>query len=781
MNYKNLLTTIAFIFCFTIINAQDIPIGQWRIHLPYYNTIAVTEAKNRIYCASNLGLFFYDKSDNRVERLSKISGLSDLQISTIKYNPTVDKLMICYSNTNIDIIVGGKQIVNMTDILRKSIPGLKAINRVTMVGEMAYLSCSFGIVVVNMDKMEVDDTYYIGLGATNRQINDVTSDGTYLWAATDSGLYKGLINNGFLHFNSQWQFDTIYANCTSNCPTMFNHIVYFSNKIIANCTFGYNKDTTYVFDGTAWSNNVIYPGQSQNRFDYEVTGNQMVICDLFGVSVFDSLFNRYRYLYGYANTISPLQATLDKDGLLWIADNKVGLVRYTQDNKYEKIYPNGPGSNACWDMDIQNNNLWVVPGGYSRGTYSPSFNVDGLFTFQNSTWTTYNNTNTPQLTNGFHDFVHVAINPTNTSQVFFGSYGSGIVEFDNNVYHSQYNATNSLLQNSTLSGDNGVYIGGMTFDSAGNLWVCNARATNMLAVKTPGNTWYSYNVTLWNNQDASKETESMLIDQSNQVWVILRGEALAVFNYGTTLGSTSGTQAAILGTTINHGNLPGTVFSMALDQNGALWLGTSAGVAVIYSPGNVFSGSNYDAQQILIEQDGHAQYLLSAESISAVAIDGANRKWFGTSGGGVFLMSADGTQQIYHFDHTNSPLLSDNIQAIKINQQTGEVFFGTDKGIVSFKSTATEGNQTCAPLIFPNPVKSTYTGTIGIKGLVSNMTVKITDITGTLVYETTSEGGEATWNGTNFKGQRPSTGVYLVFCTNSDGTQTCTSKLLFIN
>jgi len=763
-----------------IAHSQDIPIGQWRIHLPYYNTIAVTEAKNRIYCASNLGLFFYDKNDNQVQRLSKTSGLSDLQISTIKYNPTVDKLMICYSNTNIDFIVGGKQIVNMTDILRKSIPGLKTINRVSMSGEMAYLSCSFGIVVINMAKLEVEDTYYIGLGVQNQQIFDVTSDGAYLWAATDGGVFRGSLSDPFLHFNSEWSLMTIYPSCISNCPTLFNHIVYFKNKIFANCTFGYNNDTTYSFDGTAWNNSTIFQSQSQNRLDFEVTGNQMVVCDRFGVAVFDTTFNRYRYIYGYSNAVAAFQAILDKDGLIWIADNKVGLVRYTQDNKYEKVYPNGPGTNACWEMDVQNNNLWVVPGGYNN-SFAASYNTDGVFTFQNSTWTTFNSNNTPLLTIGFHDFVHVAVNPSNPSQVFLGSYGAGLVEFDNNSFYKQYTPSNSLLQNTSISGDNGEYIGGLTFDSAGNLWVCNARANNMLAVKTPGGTWYSYNIPLWNNADASKEAESMCIDQSNQVWVIMRGGSLAVFNYGSTLGNTSGTQASILSTTINHGNLPGTVNCMALDQNGALWVGTSAGVAVIYSPGNVFSGSNYDAQQILIEQDGHAQYLLSAEQISAVAVDGANRKWFGTLGGGVFLMSADGTQQIYHFDHTNSPLLSDNIQAIKINQLTGEVFFGTDQGIVSFKSTATQGNETCSPLIFPNPVKSSYTGTIGIKGLVENMTVKITDITGTLVYETTAEGGEATWNGTNFKGQRPATGVYLVFCTNSDGSQTCTGKLLFVN
>ena len=160
--------------------------------------------------------------------------------------------------------------------------------------------------------------------------------------------------------------------------------------------------------------------------------------------------------------------------------------------------------------------------------------------------------------------------------------------------------------------------------------------------------------------------------------------------------------------------------------------------------------------QIIIEQNGNAQYVLGADNVVSVAIDGANQKWFGTESGGAYLFSADGTKQIYHFDITNSPLLSNDVLSIKINQQTGEVFFGTDQGIVSFKGVATEGNSGCNIFIYPNPVRASYTGIIGIKGLMSNMIVKITDITGTLVYETTAQGGQATWNGTNFKGDRKS-------------------------
>ncbi|MEI6817003.1 MAG: T9SS type A sorting domain-containing protein [Bacteroidota bacterium] len=772
--------------------SQEVPIGQWRVHLPYNDVMSVTEAKNRIYCACSKGLFFYDKNDNRIERLSKISGLSDLEIcgsdttfnvinGGVKYNPVVDMLMICYKNANIDIIKGGKQIINLSFIKDKNIPGKKVISHITFIGDKALLSCSFGIQVVNMGKItgpEFGDTYYIGLGSKNREVYDVASDGSYLYAATDSGVYKADINDPHINVNSAWSFVDVRPGCSSNCPIVFNHIIYFANHIIANCTH-HTYDVGYIFDGTSWSQ---WDSLQTTRKDMQVCDNGMVICDAFGIYLWEDLTGRSRILYDYAISKNPLQAIIDKDKYIWIADNGSGLVRYTPapDNRYEKIYPNGPGTNSSWAMDIRNNNVWVVPGGFTS-TFAPSYNIDGLFTFQNSTWANFTHNNTPKLDYTFHDFVHVAINPTNPSQVFMGSWGSGIVEFDNNVFTQSWEPTTSgcSLQKSNIAGDNGCYIGGMSFDTLGNLWIVNSRANNLVAVKSSKGTWYNYYLQTWNS--SAIEMTNAAVDKNNQFWAIFRNGNVGVFNYNNTLEITTDDQSKVLTTGLNQGHLPAAVHALAVDHDGAMWVGTDAGVAVFYSPGDIFSNNNFDCQQILIEQDGHAQYLLGAESVTAIAVDGANRKWFGTLNGGAFLMSADGITQIYHFDDSNSPLLSKNIQAISINQLTGEVFFATDKGIASFKSTATEGADDCNIFAFPNPVRSTYNGVIGIKGLVANMNVKITDITGTLVYETTANGGEAIWNGTNFKGQRPSTGVYLILCTNEDGSKTCTGKLLFIN
>jgi ligand-binding sensor domain-containing protein len=258
-------------------------------------------------------------------------------------------------------------------------------------------------------------------------------------------------------------------------------------------------------------------------------------------------------------------------------------------------------------------------------------------------------------------------------------------------------------------------------------------------------------------------------DQSNNVIVFNERNA-------------SGNQVKILNGNGGSGNIPGSnIFSIAEDKEGEVWLGTDEGIAVFYNPSDLFTNSPSDAERILVNFDGYVQYLLETETVTAIAVDGANRKWMGTDRAGVFLLSADGTEQIYHFTEDNSPLFSNQITSIAINPLTGEVYIGTAKGLIAYKGSATEGVTEMNDIYaFPNPVPSNYSGTIGIRGLVSNANVKITDIGGTLIYETTAAGGQATWDGKNFSGRKAKSGVYLVFVTNEDGSNTMVTKIMII-
>jgi hypothetical protein len=272
-----------------------------------------------------------------------------------------------------------------------------------------------------------------------------------------------------------------------------------------------------------------------------------------------------------------------------------------------------------------------------------------------------------------------------------------------------------------------------------------------------------------------------MVDNIGQKWLMVRAHALVVFNDNNTLDDTSDDNAKRLTSSAGTGALPGTsILSMATDRDGQVWVGSDAGVSVFYSPGNIFSNQNFDAQRILIEQDGYGQYLLEAEAVTAIAIDGSNRKWFGTDRAGVFLMSADGTQEILHFTEENSPLLSNSITDITI-AESGEVFFGTAKGIISYRSNSVPPKPTLDEVVvFPNPVRENYIGTIAIRGLVENSRVNITDVSGTLVYSTRGEGGQALWDGRNFNGEKVQTGVYLVFVANADGSKTAVTKIMFV-
>jgi len=225
------------------------------------------------------------------------------------------------------------------------------------------------------------------------------------------------------------------------------------------------------------------------------------------------------------------------------------------------------------------------------------------------------------------------------------------------------------------------------------------------------------------------------------------------------------------------------IYSLAEDLDGEIWVGTSGGVAVYSNPENVWTESVlYASRPGINMHDDKFHPLLEKEVITAIAVDGANRKWFGTRTSGVFLISADGETEIHHFTSENSPLPGDEISDIAINQKSGEVFIGTSAGLISYMGEAVRGNDAFSDVyVAPNPVRETYTGPIVVKGLIENTDVKITDITGNLVYKTTSLGGQAIWDGKNQNGNRCKTGVYLVFLTDPLGDQTKITKLLFIH
>jgi len=751
--------------------AQDIGIAEWQIHLPYKKCIAVDIAVDRIYCATPYGIFYYDKSDNSVNTITKNNGLSDVNISTIRYSQQFGYLVVAYSNANIDLI-STDGIINISDIKRKPILGNKNINNITFIGNYAYMSCGFGIVVLDLVHKEIKDTYYIGPNGTSVNVLDLACDGSKFYAATNTGVFKADYNNPNLANYANWSKDTLLPNPNGT----YNSIVVFQNKIYtSHSTPDYRNDTIFVFDGSGWS--VFDTTIFYDVFTMRVLNNYLLISYDQLLVTYNSNVQQvetiYDYFPGYAN---PNCAVYDSDGTIWIADLSSGLVRY-KNWKGEKIAPNGPGNNNVFAMDIAGSDLYVAPGSVTS-SWGNAWNISGVFSYIGNNWYTLKDQNPAFDT--LYDIIDVKIDPRDNTHVWAASRARGLIELRNGMITNIYGKDNSALEQ-PYSFYNWLGIGGLAYDKDYNLWVVNVNCNNLLKVLKTDGTWASYSTVPYLYEASGGK---ILIDQNGQKWVlIMNGSGLLVFNENGTWTDNSDNVTRLLTTAVGKGNLPSnSVFSIAEDLDGQIWVGTDKGVAVFYNPENITNGGNYDAQMITIMQDGTPQHLLAFERVSAIAVDGSNKKWFGTEKAGVFLMSEDGQEEIFHFTEENSPLLSNTITSIAIDDKTGIVYFGTSNGIVSFRAYATKGGETFSSVYaYPNPVRENYTGLIGIKGLVKDATVKITDISGTLVYETKSEGGQAVWNGKNYNGESAKSGVYFVFCSSEDGTEKLVTKIMVIN
>ncbi len=775
---KYFLLSFLILLLFPAVIRAQTGIGQWRTHLPYGEVIDVAVTPGLIYAATPYTLFTYRLKDDKISIFDKVKGLNDLGISKIDYDKKSGQLLVAYSDANIDLIDNKGNVTNIPDIFNKYMLGIKTINNIFFRDKFAYLSCSFGIVVLDMKKHEIKDTYYIGPNGSALDVLDITANDTALFAATAKGIYFSSLNATNPADYRQWHLET-------GLPVpmqKYNLITAFGGKIYTNYTSGnWDGDTLYVFDGQAW--NYFLPGNHFRHFQLNAEDNALLLVNRYWVEGFDTSGKSVFYVNkADLEGIQPLAARGDVKNDVWIGTKSRGLLQTLNRNeKQTLIKPNGPASVKVFALDARGENVWVVPGGY-QSNWHKSYIHDGVFTFHNGQWKTLNQTNTPAF-DSITDPVCIKVDPANTQIAYVGTFQGGIMKFQNGKLASIFSQNNSSLQ-PTMSNPDLVYVSGLDFDSNHNLWVANASAQNLLSVMKNDGSWKSFNL---GASLSSIDVGSLMVDKNNNIWIKKRNNGMViVYNYNGTVDNPSDDQVKVLNSSHGNGNIQGSiVYSFATDNDGEVWVGTDKGINVFYSPGNIFEpGADFDAQQILVPRNdgtGLADILLVTETVTAIAVDGGNRKWVGTKRTGVFLFSPDGLKEIHHFTSENSPLLSNNITGITIDKN-GEVFIGTDKGLISYRGTATPGNNTYSNVYaYPNPVRQNYTGLIAIKGLVTGASVKITDSYGNLVYETKTEGGQAVWDGNTFDHVHVSTGVYLVFVTNRDGTKSMVTKILVIH
>jgi ligand-binding sensor domain-containing protein len=769
---------LLFILSFNAINCvaqtivKDIPIGTWRDHLPYNDAVSVSAGGDIIYAATSSAIFTYDKSDGTIERLNLVNGLSDIGISKIKYNEYNSKLIIAYTNGNLDVLDTEKNITNLSFIRTSSVSGSKSINHIYLLGKLAYLSTGFGIVVLDTDKLEIIDTYLFGPLGGYINTNAITFDQNNIYAATDEGIYFADKSSSNLINYNEWSLLNDLGT------KKYSDIVYYSNRLFASFDSPiYSADTVYYNDQGLWQK---FLPNGSNINEINVSRDHLFINFNNTVLKYDNSLTNIKGVYHFKQqfNISPQETVLDNEGFMIIAEESHGILRVKDSWSGENITTNGPTSANAYKMAFVEEELWMVSGGINPNNYSPSGINKNLVNYrQAGEWKSVGEK--IENINGFRtsDAVSVAVNPSNKSQVFFGTWDNGLFELKNGVVSNILTAQNSVLD-STFFGS--TKVGGLAFDKNNNLWTVSGFASNQLAVKTPSNDWYTCPFTGSGFTSGNVFTD-IIITQDDYKWIMEpRANSIAVYSENGTINNSSDFEGKTLSPSTNK--IPGSRLNCLVeDLDGEIWIGTDEGLAVFYNPSNVFD-EDIEAERIYIQQDGQTQILLETEFISVIEVDGANRKWIGTQNSGVFLMNEDGTEEIEHFTTENSPLFSNNIFDIVIDPKTGEIFFGTEKGVLSYKGTATDPDTDFNNVfIYPNPVKPDFTGTIGIRGLVKDTDVRITDISGNIVFQTTSLGGQAVWDGKDFNGNKVQTGVYMVFNGSPEGELKAVAKILFIH
>ncbi len=740
-------------------------LGSWRVHLPYFSNLCIERVGKKIYCGSESGIFSYNTDDNSIERLSKHTGLSDVEVLILKHNTFSNKTVVVYNNSNIDIIdhVSGK-ITNIPDVMDKNMIGKKQINGIYFYEHTVYLSCSFGIVLIDLTKNQISDSYQ-NLGANGNQLEfyNLVVFSNSIVANTSDGIVLAALNASNLADYRSWN--------RLSSSTGGKHIELFKSEVYAVI-----DSTLKVYDGLGAFTS--FTGITSNKIrSLKNVGSQLLIVAQEAIYLIDETKKLSTRPFTFRN-----DACIDNRGLLAMVDNQFGLtIDRTDLGTIDYYTPNGPAGKTFGKMAFTENKLWVS-GGYVNDMWSPLvFNNSKFYTFSEENWINYTAKDFPAIEPA-KDFIDVKKEPF-SDKIYLSSFGTGVYEIDGQNKMTLYNEQNSSLQ--TLQVADPTYkpllSGGIDFDFYGNLWVSNFGAAKPLSVKTAEG-WKSFSI---GSILVGNELGWVTCDDYNNVWVnSLKDKGILVYNHAGTPNNANDDSYKLLTKEVGEGALPSnTVLCMTLDKKGEMWVGTNQGLAIFSNPGLIFNGkkNSYDARQIIVQVGSNYEVFLGKESINCIKVDPANRKWIGTRNG-VVLVAADGYTVLKKFTSSNSPLLSNNVIEIGIDESNGEVFFGTDKGIISYTSDATAGNQDFSKVkIYPNPVHPTYQGDVTINGLLTNANVKITDISGNLVYETTANGGTATWNGRNYSGNRVATGVYLIIAADADGNQSYAGKLLFIH
>jgi len=775
---RKLLSLILFFFALCTAYAQQI--GTWRMYLSYYNATQSAVSGSIVYSLMNGNLLSYDTEDGEVRTYDHLDVLSDVGIAHIAYSKEAHKLIIVYSNSNIDLLDGDGNIQNLSSLKDKRILG-KEISFVSINGSTAYLATGFGFVEVDMEEGVFRNTYKLSY-----TINCIAASDEAVFIGTPEGIrYCKKSDN--MHLEENWKMRLNWGG--------FKNMVYFQDKLIAMSTDGLYALTPFV-NGQ--------PRIAQGNFTFlKNTGSQLIWGNKTQVSFTSDVSGQDATALADASTVIPVENNWTDisyiNGTYWMSEQENGLRSYKTDGTGftatgEVIQPSSPSRDLGYDVKWVGDRLLVAGGINTVGGFT---NPATSMYYENGEWTIFKEMEIPAEYPRLKvvNTTNLVQDPTDDTHHFASPYRTGLCEYRNGKFVKLYNCDNSPLNTMYSHGKdldplryyNYVSCSGLSYDAEGNLWMAASQTDTALHVLKPDGKWLSL---YYKELDFCSLLDQILNHSSGITFVTSRRlEKKGIFCIDT-----KGTDRITDDKTILHQNIvnqdntpytPDQFFCISEDYEGMVWVGTSSGLFVIEDVSQIFD-PNFKFTQIKINRNdgsGLADYLLNDVSIGCISFDAANRKWIGTQNNGAYLISADGQEMIHHFTTEDSPLLSNNVQSIAIHPGTGEVVFGTDKGLCSFISDATAPEEELNKsnvTVFPNPVTPDYNGPIAIRGLVADTEVKIISTGGQLVWNGASTGGTCIWNGCANNGKRVASGMYHVVANTPDGGKAIVTRIVIV-
>jgi hypothetical protein len=755
--------------------------SNWEDFYSYNNVKDFIKVNSKIYAIADNAVFIYNTDTEEVEKLSSVNGLSGKKTSSIFFNETFQRLVIGYDTGLIEIVDIEGKIKISNDIERLSIAGEKSINHIAQYNNKLYLSTPFAIVVYDIESLQFEDTYFIGSGSSEVYINGIEIYQDKIYAATELGIFVADVDNPNLIDFNNWQQPQ--GEFIGN----FRAIESFNNEILTTRDGNFYRisgPTTLQFVNN-FSDTILYL-KGSDAYIVAVTSKRAFVFDSSLIlQVAADITTEFNF---------TLQSAFAEDNRIFLGTKEFGILQRSFSNPIDhtEIHPVGPTSNDVFSITAENNNLWVVYGGYSA-PFTPLGRALGFSHFNGENWinTPYN----PAFP--AKDLVNVTIDPNHENKVYISSWGQtdlnnldasgGMLVVENDEVTIFLNETNSGLEDLAPNNPNirSVRINGTSFDNQGNLWVSNSWVSNRLKKLSTNGIWSSFDLSSIITTGAFGLTE-LIVDRVGNIFIGSRFNGLLAFNE-------TGNRKRALTMEFSKGSLPDlAVRSVVADRNNRIWIGTKKGLVVFSNASGLFEANNIDAAPVIIEDDGIPKKLLGDQAITTIAVDGADNKWFGSETGGVLGTNPSGQETLFNFNKDNSPLPSNRIVKIKVDDSNGKVFFATTQGIVAFKNNvAPFGDSLGEIYAYPNPVKKEHSF-VTIDGrndtnLPRGTNVKILDASGRLVHETNViegqelKGGKVIWDKTNLAGRKVASGIYIVLLTLPDKSETSMTKIAIIN